>query len=177
MGIEDRLKSLLARGGPRDEIAAGISVTDAIDAYMQEQSSAAETAVSEELLAIVEIMFLMAAVDGDVSDEELQELRASIEALADMRAAGLRLEETLIELGEKLAAEGWKRRLEDACSRLRTPDARAFAFRLAAAVAFVDDFVAHAEAAAIDALARALGLEKAASQAILRDVHETLFGP
>ena len=49
-------------------------------------------------------------------------------------------------------------------------------FRLAAGVAFVDDFVANAEAAAIDTLAGALGLEKAASQAILRDVHEALFG-
>lgn len=49
-------------------------------------------------------------------------------------------------------------------------------FRLAAGVAFVDDLVANAEAAAIDTLAGALGLEKAASQAILRDVHEALFG-
>lgn len=166
MGLDDRLK----------KIATGISVTDAIDAYMQEQSAGAQTGVSEELLAIVEIMFLMAAVDGEVSEEELRELSASLEALADMKASGLELEETLTELGQKLEAEGWKRRLEDACSRIHAPDARAFAFRLAAGVAFVDDFVAHAEAAAIDALARALGLEKAASQAILRDVHEALFG-
>ena len=158
------------------KIATGISVTDAIDAYMQEQSASRESTVSEELLAVVEIVFLMAAVDGEVSDEELRELSASIEALADMKASTLELEETLVELGQKLEAEGWKRRLEDACSRIHTPDARAFAFRLAAGVAFVDDFVANAEAAAIDTLAGALGLEKAASQAILRDVHEALFG-
>jgi hypothetical protein len=60
--------------------------------------------------------------------------------------------------------------------RLRTEEARSFAFRLAAAVAFVDDHVAHAEAAAIDALAAVLDLSRDVSQQILNEVRDTLFG-
>jgi hypothetical protein len=172
MQLNDRLSKL----------ATGVSVSDAIDAYLHQRAEGGEeidfdAARTNELLAIVEIMFLMAAVDGEVADDEIQQLRASIEALADMRETpGLRLDETLATLNTKLSQEGWKRRLEDACSRLHAPDARSFAFRLAAGVAFVDDFVAHAEAAAIDALARALDLDREESQDILREVHETLFG-
>ncbi len=172
MNLDDRLKKL----------ATGISVTDAIDAYLAEcvdrgdEIQDLDRARQEELLAIVEIMFLMAAVDGEISEEEIQQLHASIEALADMRAAKLNLGEVFDTLNAKLGNEGWKRRLEDATSRLHTPDAKPFAFRLAAGVAFADDFVAHAEAAAIDALANALELGRDDSQTILREVHETLFG-
>lgn len=164
------------------KIATGISVSDAIDAYMNELATGEpiedpREARRDELLAIVEIMFLMAAVDGEVQEDEILQLRASIEALADMQAVpDLRLDATLGELAERLSAEGWKSRLEQATRRVRTPDAKSFAFRLAVGVAFVDDFVAHAEAAAIDTLAGALGLSEAEAQEILHDVHETLFG-
>jgi hypothetical protein len=43
-------------------------------------------------------------------------------------------------------------------------------------VAFVDDNVVHAEAAAIDALAGALGIPADDSQRILGEVQEELFG-
>lgn len=168
MNLDDRLK----------KISTGVSVGDAIESYLESQGEVedADVAIEGELLAIVEVMFLMAAVDGEVSDDEIQQLRASLEALADIQDAELAIDKTLTELAEKLAQEGWKRRLEDAAGRIRAPEAKAFAFRLAAGVAFVDDFVAHAEAAAIDSLASALALPKEESQAILREVHETLFG-
>ncbi len=165
------------------KIATGISVSDAIDAYLEQVAAergpieAAAQAQKDELLAIVEIMFLMAAVDGEVQAEEIAQLRASIEAISDLQAVpDLALDETLAELAEKLAADGWKSRVEQATRRVRTPDARSFAFRLAVGVAFVDDFVAHAEAAAIDTLASALELPDDEAQEILHDVHETLFG-
>ncbi|HJL19772.1 MAG TPA: tellurite resistance TerB family protein [Sandaracinaceae bacterium LLY-WYZ-13_1] len=171
MELDDRLK----------KIATGLSVSDAIDAYMQRLAEEGEVpdpeaAHREEMLAILEVMYLMAAVDGEISDEEVDELRASVAAIKDMEVVrDIRLDETMRTLGEKLAADGWKGRLEEAASRIRAPDAKTFAFQLAAGVAFVDDFVAHAEAAAIDSLAQALGLEKEESQALLREVHATLF--
>ena len=66
--------------------------------------------------------------------------------------------------------------MHDAARRIQTPDGRTFAFRLAAGVAFVDDHVAHAEAAAIDSLASALELDADESQSLLREVVDTLFG-
>lgn len=164
-----------------EKIATGMNVSDAIDAYMTQLAETGEPVDPEqerveELLAIVEVMFLMAAVDGEISDEEVDELRASVHALQDMETVGdIRLDETMKDLSKKLAADGWNARLREAASRIRAPEARVFAFQLAAGVAFVDDFVAHAEAAAIDSLAQALGLEKEESQALLREVHATLF--
>ena len=177
MELDDRLK----------KIATGVSVTDAIDAYMTELVDRGEDIDPEkervdELLAIVEIMFLMAAVDGEVSTEEVQELQASVNALTDIAAleggagGGVQLDQVMKDFGEKLARDGWKARLESACSKVRAPESRSFAFQLAAGVAFVDDFVAHAEAAAIDSVAQALGIEKNESQMLLRDVHASLFG-
>ena len=58
--------------------------------------------------------------------------------------------------------------------RIQSDEGRSFAFRLAAGVAFVDDHVAHAEAAAIDAFAAALGIESEESEMILREVQEEL---
>lgn len=171
MKLDDRLQ----------KIATGMSVTDAIDSYMKTLSepppAGPEQELTEELLAIVEIMFLMAAVDGDVAPEEIAELRASVNALNDMQALDdVTLENTLDDLAQKLEAEGWQKRLERACARIKAPEAKGFAFQLAAGVAFVDDFVAHAEAAAIDTLARTLGLPREESQRLLREVHISIFG-
>ena len=132
---------------------------------------------AEEFMATVEAVFLMAAVDGEISEEELAQLTASIQAIIDMHAvSGMNVDSTLRDLNEKLTRDGWRARLESVASRIRSAEGRAFAFRLAGGVAFVDDHVVHAEAAAIDALAAALGFSGDESQAILREVADELFG-
>jgi len=171
MELEERLKTL----------ATGQSVADAIASFLDAEPGADSNAPTDELRdeseAIVEIMFLMAAVDGHVSGEEIQQLRASIQAIEDMGViGGVEIDPMLNSLSADLDAEGWSQRLRDAAARVRAPEAREFAFRMAAGVAFVDDFVAHAEAAAIDSLASSFGLSKDEVQTILREVHETLFG-
>ena len=173
MELNDRLK----------KIATGMSVADAIDSYMTQLRSEGDSLPDpeaerrEELLAIIEVMFLMAAVDGEIADDEIQELRASVAAIQDMQTVeGIELDAVMDELAKKLERDGWAARLEAAAAKIKAPDARPFAFQLAAGVAFVDDFVAHAEAAAIDSLARALDLETSESQRLLREVHTTLFG-
>jgi tellurite resistance protein len=163
------------------KLAGGISATKAARALARSHASEVlsdlERQQADEFAATIEAMFLMAAVDGHVSTEEIGQLEASIAALADMEiASGLRLRETLADLNARLGRDGWRARLEDVARRIPTPDGKAFAFRLAAGVAFVDDEVAHSEAAAIEAFAAALGLSSAESQEILRDVHEELFG-
>jgi hypothetical protein len=167
------------------KLATGTTAAAAADAAAKsmrageiEKLTDAQRQQAEEFLATVEAMFLMAAVDGHISRPELEQLAASIQAIIDMHAApGLDIESTLEELNEKLARDGWRGRLEKISQRIQSPDGRAFAFRLAAGVAFVDDHVAHAEAAAIDALAGALGLDRDESQDILHEVHDELFGP
>ena len=139
--------------------------------------SDAEQAQTVEFEATLEAMFLMAAVDGNISREETEQLSASFQAIVDMHEVrGIELQSVLERFNEKLARDGWRSRLEAVSQRITTEDGRTFAFRLAAGVAFVDDHVAHSEAAAIEALARAFELSPAESQAILNEAHEELFG-
>ena len=172
MVLDPRLKKL----------ASGVSAKEAARAHARslvpgESLTDAEQAMADEFRATIEAMFLMAAVDGEISREEADQLAASIQAIVDMHAMSeLKLDEVLEDLNAKLARDGWAARLEAVAERIRSDEGKACAFRLAAGVAFVDDHVAHAEAAAIDAFAAKLGLDAEDSNAILREVQEELFG-
>jgi hypothetical protein len=170
MVLDARLAKL-ARGVSAAQAARAHAAGARIEAVSSDGGQAAE------FEAILEAMFLMAAVDGEVSEQELEQLRASVQAIADLHVvSGARVAELLTECGERLAREGWHARLTSIKARIPSGEGRAFAFRLAGAVAFVDDHVAHAEAAAIDALSAALELPADESQAILREVADELFG-
>lgn len=164
------------------QLATGISAAKAAKAFARsmdasEKLSPLEVQQADEFKATLEGMFLMAAVDGEVSPEEIGQLRASLEAIVDMHAMDkLELQPLLDDLNAQLEKDGWKARLTDVARRLPTDDAKAYAFRLAAGVAFVDDNVEHAEAAAIDAFAAAMGIGAEESQEILREVVGELFG-
>jgi hypothetical protein len=175
MGPKERLAKLASKTG-------GLSVDAAARAYERRVKGAQlgdeERAEADELDATIEGMFLMAAVDGAVAGQEIDQLAGTMQAMLDTRehVGPLDLDATLVDLSRRLERDGWTARLDEVARRLRTEEARTFAFRLAAAVAFVDDHVAHAEAAAIDALAGALGLSADVSQQILNEVRDTLFG-
>jgi hypothetical protein len=163
------------------KLATGQSARDAARAFARsrnEKLAAAERARADEFEAMLEAMFLMAAVDGEIAKDEVGQLAASVQAIVDTSDGNFRIDlgQTLDALGARLSRDGWKGRLDSLAARLPTPESRAFAFRLAAGVAFVDDHVAHAEAAAIDALAGALTITSDDSQRILSEVQEELFG-
>jgi tellurite resistance protein len=164
------------------KLAKGLSAEKAADAFVRARED--PTSVSphdrdkaDEFEATVEAMFLMAAVDGDLSKEELSQLAASVDAFSALDGSTKRLDAgpLLVALNKALEADGWNKRLASVAKRLRDPESRAFAFRLAAGVAFVDDVVAHAEAAALEALASALQISAEESQEIMYDVREALF--
>jgi len=163
------------------KLATGQSAREAAHAFARSRNqklAAAERAKADEFEAILEAMFLMAAVDGEVAQDEIGQLAASVQAIVDTHEGEYRidLDKAMGELAGRLSRDGWKVRLDSLAARLPTPESRAFAFRLAAGVAFVDDHVAHAEAAAIDALTAALGLTGEDSQRILGEVQQELFG-
>lgn len=172
-------------GSRIQKVAKGLSAQQAADAFVlsREDPASVSPAVrnkAAEFEATVEAMFLMAAVDGDLSPEELSQLAASIEAFASLEGksgAAVKVDtpKLLLAMNDKLAADGWSKRLASVAARLADQESRAFAFRLAAGVAFVDDHVAHAEAAALEAMASALSISADESQEILYDVREALF--
>ena len=164
------------------KLAKGLDSRATVDAFLRQRTdptslSNEQRALAYEFEATIEAMFLMAAVDGEISKQEMGQLAGSVQAIIDIAPSGKRvnLEDTLVQLNKKLEKEGWKSRLDEVARRLQSDEARSFAFRLAAGVAFIDDHVAHAEAAAIDGLAAALRLTSDESQEILHDVQETLF--
>ena len=164
------------------KLASGVPAEQVVRAHTRSQVSGealsdVERQQADEFKATVEAMFLMAAVDGEISDVELEQLKASIQAIVDMHVVeSMPVGPTLAELNDRLARDGWQARLDAVVKRIRSPEGKAFAFRLASGVAFADDHVVHAEAAAIDALAGGLGLGADESQAIMREVHAELFG-
>jgi tellurite resistance protein len=167
--------------GRLKKLARGLSARDAADAFATSQTDPqslrdSERAQAAEFEATIEAMFLMAAVDGEITSAELGQLTASVEAIMDLARKRVDTNKLLAELNTRLGKEGWKARLDAVAKRIKSPEARSFAFRLAAGVAFVDDHVAHSEAAAIAALAGALALSEEESQDILDDVQEALFG-
>lgn len=164
------------------KLARGVTVAEAARAHSRslnpsEVLNDAERTRATEFEAILEAVFLVAAVDGEISDQELEQLKGSFQAIVDLHGVSRGgVEAQLTEFNRLLARDGWHARLASIKSRIPTGEGRAFAFRLAGGVAFVDDYLAHAEAAAIDALAAALELTPDDSQAILREVADELFG-
>lgn len=165
------------------KVAKGLSARDAADAFVRAREDPTSCSPNvrnkaAEFEATIEAMFLMAAVDGDLSKEELAQLAASVDAFAALdgpAAKAVDAGKLLVDFNEKLEQDGWNKRLAAVAARLSDREARAFAFRLAAGVAFVDDHVAHAEAAALEAMASAFHISADDSQEILYDVRETLF--
>jgi hypothetical protein len=163
------------------KLSTGVSAKTAAHAFVRSMSpreplSLVEQSQASEFAATVEAMFLMAAVDGAVSPDELWQLRSSVEAISSPEPVAAGLDALLSTAADKLSAEGWQSRLDQVAHHLTTSESRLLAFRLAAAVAMVDDDVAHAEAAAIDALSSAFGISPDDSQAALREVVRELFG-
>ena len=125
--------------------------------------------------AVVEATFLMAAVDGKVTALELGQFAGGIEAVFGDEA-GTDFEALAKTMAARLAAEGWDRRLAAVKAALAGTDLAETAYRLAAGVAFVDDTIEHAAAAALEAMAGALGLSEERAQALLAEVRTELFG-
>src|SRR5688572_6495180 len=71
-------------------VAKGLSAKQAADAFVRARDedpmslSPRDLDKAAEFEATVEAMFLMAAVDGDLSDNELAQLAASIDAFAEL---------------------------------------------------------------------------------------------
>ena len=140
---------------------------------------------AREVEAAIEAMYLMATADGELAQAELALLSASVGAMVEAcegtGASRSELGLPVLKLGEligrferRLAAEGLPARWRSVTERLVSLPSRRLAFRLAAGVAFADDFVAHGEVESLDALAEALGFAKDEALSTLKEVHTAL---
>jgi len=144
-----------------------------------------EWARAGEMEAVFEVMYLMAAADGEPSKDELLLLSQSLAAMITAAEGGggsrfelglplLKLGEIVARFARKLEEAPLASRLEDVGRRLESPAARRLALSLAGGVAFVDDFVAEGEMHTLDRLAATLGFDHEDSLRVLREAHQVL---
>ena len=99
------------------KLARGVTVAEAARAHSRSLSpgevlNEADRGRAAEFEAILEAMFLVAAVDGEISEQELEQLRASFQAIVDLHVvSGGQVEALLAEFNRLLARDGWHTRL------------------------------------------------------------------
>ena len=84
-----------ARLGRLGKFATGQSAREAALAFSRsrhEKLAEAERARADEFEAILEAMFLMAAVDGEIAPDEIGQLAASVQAIVDTNGGKLQLD-------------------------------------------------------------------------------------
>jgi tellurite resistance protein len=121
-----------------------------------------------KLEALVEVMFLAAAADGDFSDVELEHFLKSVESLTGGRIAHARLEALVSEAAVALDRDGRAARLANVKTRLPDAGSRRVALSLAIQVTAADGIIRTSE--------RELILETAEALEIDRDEAANLVG-
>jgi tellurite resistance protein len=121
----------------------------------------------EELEALVEVVFLGASSDGELSAEEHEVFAHTVRQLADERI-GTRLGELVSRFKQALATSGRAARLQALRAEIPKPSARRLALELAIQVAAVDGSIRGAERELILDTAEALGIERALAASLVR---------
>ncbi len=98
-----------------------------------------------KLEALVEMMYLAAAADGEFSDVERQQFLSNLETLTDGRLGKERLESLLTQAAKDLESSGREARLNSVKDRLPEPGARRVALALAVQVMAADGIIRTSE--------------------------------
>jgi len=110
--------------------------------------------------ALVEVMFLAAAADGEFSAIEHEHFLKSVESLTDGRFPVARLETLVSEAGVALEREGREARLASVKARLPEANARRVALSLAIQVTAADGIIRTSERELILETAEALDIDR-----------------
>ena len=127
---------------------------------MSGNASVVQGLSSAKLDALVEMMFLAAAADGDFSDVERQHFLQSVESLTDGRLAKAALEGLLDRAKQDLQASGREARLSAVKERLPDAGARKVALSLAIQVTAADGIIRTSERELIMETADALEIDR-----------------
>lgn len=113
-----------------------------------------------KLEALVEVMFLAAAADGDFSDVEREHFMKSVESLTDGRLAREKLEALVSAATAALASEGRDARLASVKARLPDAGSRKVALSLLIQVTAADGIIRTSERELILETAEALEIDR-----------------
>ena len=115
---------------------------------------------AEVISALFECVFLVAAADGKIADEEAEELVEVLTDLTDGKMKEADIDAVADACAKKLEREGFAEAIASAAGRLDDDELRRIAFVMATGVAFVDGTVDPREEALFGALADALKLPR-----------------
>lgn len=125
---------------------------------------------TRELLAMLELMYLVATADGYFSTEERREFVASMQSLSEGKIGS----EELSRLVDQWVSEGPETDIEGRLNTVATflPDelSRRIAYGMALQIAEADGQFLEAEASLLAKAARAFGLEEEESEDIAKSV-------
>jgi hypothetical protein len=142
---------------------------DRADTWIDDQQPALERA------AMIEVACLMSLADEQITPEEFDQLVLTIGYITERRVAGERVRAIVLSLVERLRDEGWAQRLAEIAQTLREPATRRRAFRMAAAVSFVDGAIQAQEAQLFALLAEHLEIPHKEAAALLRATRDEVF--
>lgn len=126
--------------------------------------------------ALIETAVLMAAADGEIAEPELQHLVTTVWYTTSTQADEAHVRAMVAELMRRLHEDGWEARIASVAFRLRDPELRRNAYRLAAGVSFVDGEVQPDEERLFALLARAFEIPTDEASRLLTEVRDALFG-
>lgn len=124
----------------------------------------------EKIEALVEMMFLAAAADGEFSEEERNQFAKSVEDLTSNVATGDKLESLINQAKNALEESGRDARLAAVKERLPDPAARKLALALAIRVTAVDGIIRTSERELIMETAEALEIDGGTAADMVRDL-------
>jgi tellurite resistance protein len=124
----------------------------------------------QKIQALVEMMFLAATADGELSDKEHAEFVKSVERLTSRLITGEELESLLARAKKDLDASGRPARLAAVKERLPDPNARRLALSLAIQITAADGVVRTSERELILDTAEALGIDGDTAADMVRDL-------
>jgi tellurite resistance protein len=127
----------------------------------------------QKIHALIEMMFLAATADGELSAAEHSEFVKSAESLTSRLITGEELEALIARARVDLDASGREARLEAVKARLPDAGARKLALSLAIQITAVDGIVRTSERELIMDTARALDIDNDVAADLVRDLTKT----
>lgn len=134
--------------------------------------SAAQKLSQTKLEALVEMMFLAAAADGEFSDAERAHFDEQVTTISAGRLNSERVEELIREAQRALESSGRKVRLASVRERLPEADARRLALALAIQLTAADGIIRTSERELILETAEALEIDRDDAANLVRDLTE-----
>lgn len=125
------------------------------------------------LHALLEVAYLAASADGELSDDEINLLVTNLHSWLGEELPPKLLIQLFEHLGQQLAKDGYQGRLE-AVAKLLDPDSRLIAYRLACVTALVDHDVHDDELTFLEGIVDAFGIPNAEAQAIFDALDEAI---